>query len=51
MIVGQIAAIALAIVTVAGVTVAVSSPNTSNIIGSFGSAFSNSVKAAMGQYA
>lgn len=40
-----------AVVAVAGVTVAVSSTNTANIIGAFGNSFSGSLKAAMGQYA
>lgn len=48
---GRIFDIAIAIVAVAGVTVAVSSTQTAPIIGAFGDAFSNSLKASMGQYA
>jgi Na+/serine symporter len=51
MLFGKLVDIAATIVVVAGVTVAVSSPNTANIIASFGNAFSGSLKAAMGQYA
>jgi hypothetical protein len=47
---GKIFDIMGAIVAVAGVTVAVSSTNTANIIGAFGKAFSGSLQAAMGQY-
>lgn len=49
--VGKIFAIIGGMVAVAGVTVAVSSTNTANIIGAFGNAFSNSLKASMGQFA
>jgi len=45
----QIASIAGAIVTVALVTVFVTSPNTANIIKSIGGAFASSLKAAMGK--
>jgi uncharacterized membrane protein len=48
---GRIFDIAAAIVTVALVTVIVSSPNTSSVITAFGNSFSNSLKAAMGAYA
>lgn len=51
MVIGKIVDIALAIVAVAGVTVAVSSTQTANIISSFGNAFQGSLTAAMGQYA
>jgi len=50
MVVGRIVDIIAAIVAVAGLTVAVSSPNTATLIKSFGSAFSGSLQAAMGQY-
>lgn len=46
---GRIFDIAIAIVVVAGVTVAVTSPNTSSVIKAFGSSFSNSLSAAMGK--
>lgn len=49
--VGRIVDIAIGIVVVAGVTVAVSSPNTSNIILSFGRSFAGALQAAMGQFA
>jgi hypothetical protein len=49
--IGRVIDIVGAIVVVAGLTVAVSSPQTSNIILSFGKAFANSLSAAMGQYA
>lgn len=45
----RIANIFGSIVTVALVTVVVSAPNTSQVIGALGNAFSNSLKAAMGQ--
>lgn len=48
---GRIFDIAIAIVVVAGVTVAVSSTQTAPIIGAFGDSFSNSLKAAMGNFA
>ena len=48
---GRVVDIVIGIVVVGGVTVAVSSPNTANIIKSFGSAFAGSLQAAMGQYA
>lgn len=48
---GKIVDIVLAIVAVAGVTVAVSSTQTANIIKAFGGAFTGSLQAAMGQYA
>lgn len=51
MVLGRIVDIIAAIVAVAGVTVAVSSTQTANIISAFGGAFSGSLKAAMGQYA
>lgn len=51
MVVGRIVDVIAAIVAVAGVTVAVSSPNTAGIIKAFGGAFSGSLSAAMGQYA
>lgn len=48
--IGKIFDIAALIVAVAGVTVAVSSTQTANIIGAIGTSFSNSLKAAMGQF-
>lgn len=45
---GQVVGIFSAIVTVALLTVLVSSTNTANIIKSFGDAFSGSLKSAMG---
>lgn len=42
--------VAAGIVTVAMVTVLVSSPQTSDVINALGNAFSESVSAAMGQY-
>jgi len=48
---GKIFDILIAIVAVAGVTVAVSSTQTAPIIGAFGNAFSNSLKASMGKFA
>lgn len=48
---GRIVDIAIAIVVVAGITVAVSSPNTAPIIKAFGDSYSGSIKAAMGSYA
>lgn len=45
---GRIVDILGAIVAVAGITVVVSSPNTSSDIKAFGGAFSGSLKAAMG---
>lgn len=48
---GKIFDIGMAIVAVAGATVAVSSPNTASIIKSFGDSFANSLKAAMGKFA
>lgn len=46
--IGRIVDILGAIVAVAGITVVVSSPNTSTDIKAFGGAFSGSLKAAMG---
>ena len=46
---GKIFDIAMAIVAVAGVTVAVSTPNTASVITSFGNAFAGSLRAAMGK--
>lgn len=46
---GRIFDIGMAIVAVAGVTVAVTSPNTANVIKAFGGAFSGSLSAAMGK--
>lgn len=46
---GNVIDIAAAIVTVALVTTVVSSAHTSQIIGSIGTAFSSSMKAAMGR--
>jgi arginine exporter protein ArgO len=47
--VGQIFDVLMAIVSVAGTTVIVTSPRLADIITSFGNAFSNSLKAAMGR--
>lgn len=47
--VGGFLALFGAIIGVAFLSVAVTSPNTANIISSFGSAFTNSLKAAMGK--
>jgi hypothetical protein len=49
MAIGRLFDILAAIVVVAGITVVVSSPNTSQDIKSFGSAFSGSLSAAMGK--
>lgn len=46
---GRIFDIAMAIVTVGGVTVLVTSPNTADVIKAFGGAFSGSLSAAMGK--
>ncbi len=46
---GRVFDIAAAIVTVALVTVLVTSPNTSDVIKAFGGAFSGSLKASMGK--
>lgn len=46
---GRIFDIGMAIVAVAGVTVAVTSPHTSDVIKAFGAAFSGSLSAAMGR--
>jgi hypothetical protein len=46
---GRIFDIGMALVAVAGVTVAVSSKNTQGIISAFGSSFSNSLRAAEGR--
>jgi hypothetical protein len=46
---GRIFDIGMAIVAVAGVTVAVTSPQTANVIKAFGSAFGGSLSAAMGK--
>lgn len=47
--VGRFFDIAMAIVAVAGVTVAVTSPNTAGVIKAFGGAFAGSLSAAMGK--
>jgi hypothetical protein len=47
--VGQIFDVLMAIVSVAGTTVIVTSPQLAGIITAFGSAFANSLKAAMGR--
>ena len=47
--IGRIADIAMAIVSVAAITVIVSSPNTASDIKAFGGAFSGSLSAAMGK--
>lgn len=46
---GSVIDIAAAIVTVALVTVVVTSPRTASVIGAIGGAFSNSIKAAQGR--
>ncbi len=46
---GRVFDIAVAIVTVAGLTVLVTGANTAAVINAFGSAFSGSLKAAMGK--
>ena len=48
---GKIFDIGMAIVAVAGVTVAVSSTQTAAIIKAFGDSFANSLSAAMGKFA
>lgn len=45
---GRVFDIAMAIVVVAGVTVAVTKPNTAQVLKAIGDMFSNSLKAAMG---
>lgn len=45
---GQIIDVLMAIVSVAGTTVIVTSPQLAGIITSFGTAFTNSLRAAMG---
>lgn len=45
----KLTSIGMAIVTVAGVTVIVSHPQSAKIIGAIGSAFAGSVRAAMGR--
>ncbi len=45
---GRIFDIGMAIVVVAGVTVAVTKPNTAGVIKAIGDSFSSSLKAAMG---
>lgn len=46
--IGRIFDIMAAIVSVAAVTVLMTSPNTSNVVKAFGTSFSGSIKAAMG---
>ena len=46
---GRIVDIAASIVVVAGLTVALTSPNTSAVIGAVMTGFSNSLRAAMGK--
>jgi hypothetical protein len=45
----RIVDVMLALVSVAAITALVRSPNSASVIGAFGSAFSQSIKAATGQ--
>lgn len=47
--IARIVDVAMAIVVVGGITVAVSSPNSADLVKAFGGAFSSSLSAAMGK--